>query len=347
MRHIALLACLWFLSCSNAIQRTAFPLLHDGKYDSEFPYKNCSQEIKTISEATAKIYSTTQYKIYYFDRKDGITINNVARLSLEKCRYVNFGDSPVAGSGVVISSTAQAVLLLTCSHVVFHKDTVFTFYKDAGETQSGYIRTMAVKIRERLLAAGYAEDGALELLANDPETDIALVGKKWSSSLTRTLPEFTYPIGKARELEWGSFVYMIGYPQGQLMVTKAIVSQPNRDQKAGYLLDGVFNRGFSGGIVLAVRDGVPNFEMVGIAFSTSGGPEAVITPSPDAEYDMQVPYDGELYVTSFNRINYGITFVVPSETIIDFLKNQKGRLRGSVFGADLDEFLNKIALYWH
>lgn len=347
MRPILLFSCLLLFSCGNTIQRSAFPLLHDGKYDSEFPYRNCSKEIKAISEATAKIYSTTQYKIYYFDRQDNITRDNVDKLLLEKCKSVHFGDNPVSGSGLVISSTAQAVLLLTCSHVVFHKDTIYTFYKDRNQDPNRYIRTMAVKVRERILAAGYAEDGVLELIGHDPESDIALVGKKWSSSTTRPVAEYTYPFGKARELEWGSFVYMIGYPQGQLMVTKAIVSQPNRDQRAGYLLDGVFNRGFSGGIVLAVRDGVPNFELVGMAYSTSGGPEAVITPSPDAEYGMQVPYDGDLYVNSFNRINYGITFVVPTETIVAFLKGQQERLRGTAFGADLGRFIKKTALYYN
>jgi hypothetical protein len=341
MKKMLLVLTLLLLCCSNSIYRTVYPLLSDGKYDSEFPYRNSSQEIKAISETTVKIYSTTQYKIYYFDRSDRMTHEDIKELLLVKCNSVTFGENPVSGSSIVISSNSQAVLLLTCSHVVFHGDSIFTYYKEDGNSVR-YIRTLAIKTRERLMAAGFPEDGVVQLLAHDKEADIALLGKIWRQPPEKYIPEFTYPMGKSRELEWGSFVYMIGYPQGQQMVTKAIVSQPNRDGKGAFLLDGNFNRGFSGGVVLGIRDGVPNFEMVGMAYSTSGAPEAILTPSPDAEYDMQVPYDGNLYVSSVNRINYGITFVTSAEVIVDFLKEQKNKIKGSEYELGLCSFLNKL-----
>ncbi len=330
------------MSCSGNLYRSVYPLLSDGKYDSEFPYRNCSQEIKAISETIVKIYCTTQYKIYYFDRSDKMTHADIKEKLLVKCKSVSYGDNPVSGSSLVISSNSQAVLLLTCSHVVFHSDSIFTYYKEDGKNNPRYIRTCAIKTRERLLAAGFPEDGMIELIAQDTESDIALVGKVWQQPPDKYIPAFSYPIGKSKELEWGSFVYMIGYPQGQEMVTKAIVSQPDRDGHGAFLLDGIFNRGFSGGVVLGIRDGVPNFEMVGMAYSTSGAPEAILIPSPDAEYDMQVPYDGELYVASVNRINYGITFITPAETIIDFLKKQETKIRESFYKMGLASFLSKV-----
>ncbi|MCK7529466.1 MAG: hypothetical protein MZV64_73895 [Ignavibacteriales bacterium] len=48
------------------------------------------------------------------------------------------------------------------------------------------------------------------------------------------------------------------------MVTKAIVSNPSRDESGSFLVDAVVNNGMSGGLVLAIKDGVPNFEMVGM-----------------------------------------------------------------------------------
>ncbi|HPI74680.1 MAG TPA: serine protease, partial [bacterium] len=234
-------------------------------------------------------------------------------------------------------STSQSVLVLTCSHVVYHGDSLFTYYNEEEKSRNRYIRTVAIKTRERLLAAGFPEDGVLQLLAHDPQVDLALIGRTWSKPLDRVINDFRYPLGKGVELDWGSFVYLIGYPQGQLMVTKAIVSQPNRDGRGGFLLDGNFNRGFSGGIILAIRDGVPNFEMVGLASSTSGAPEAVLTPSPDAEYGMRVPYDGQAYAVSINRINYGITFIVPSEAILEFINKQRTVFKGTAYEANLTQ----------
>lgn len=340
-KPILLIVSLLLFSCSGHIYRSVYPLLNDGKYDSEFPYKNCSQEIKNITESIAKIYSMTRYKVYYFDRDDKLLRGDLKESLLSNSRSISYSDNPVSGSSLVISSTDRAALLLTCRHVVDHSDTIFTYYKREEASGSRYIRTVAIKIQEKLLAASFPEDGVLELLASDPDYDIALIGKIWGRPLPRWPIEFSYPLGKGGELEWGSFVYLLGFPQGQEMVTKAIVSQPNRDGRGSFLLDANFNRGFSGGIVLAVRDGVPNFEMVGMAYSSSGTTEAILIPSPDAEYDMLAPYDGSAYATSINRINYGITFVVPTEAIIDFISRQKNRLQATAYEYGLSSFLQK------
>ena len=45
-----------------------------------------------------------------------------------------------------------------------------------------------------------------------------------------------------------------------------------------FLVDAVFNRGYSGGIVLAIRDGVPNFELVGLVKSVPAEYEYVMKP---------------------------------------------------------------------
>ncbi len=335
MKKAIILSAFVLLSCHGQIYRTVYPLLNDCKYDSEFPYKNCSQEIKAICDMTVKIYCTTQYKIYYFDRSDKMTRRDIQERGLLNCKATSFSENPIAGSGLVISSNSQSVLVLTCSHVVYHSDSLFTYYNEDEQTRHRYLRTAAIKTDERLLAAGFPEDGVLQLLAHDPQADIALIGRTWTKPLNRVINEFRYPLGRGAELDWGSFVYLIGYPQGQLMVTKAIVSQPNRDGRGGFLIDSNFNRGFSGGIILAIRDGVPNFEMVGIGSSTSGAPEAILTPSPDAEYGMQVPYDGQPYVVSINRINYGITFIVPSEEILEFLNKQRTLLKGTAYETNL------------
>jgi S1-C subfamily serine protease len=108
---------------------------------------------------------------------------------------------------------------------------------------------------------------------------------------------------------------------GHKMITKGIVSSPNKDKKGSFLTDAPFNRGFSGGAVLAIRDGVPNFELVGLAKSVSAISSYVLTPSKEYDqslYDPGTPYTGDVFVDQKTDIRYGITSVISTETIKEF-----------------------------
>jgi hypothetical protein len=113
------------------------------------------------------------------------------------------------------------------------------------------------------------------------------------------------------------------------MITKAIVSSPNRDTEGTFLVDALFNRGFSGGIVIAVRDGVPNFELVGIAKSAAAEYEYTIVPPQNfdsEEYNPHVVYTGELFVENRASIQYGVTHVIPIDAIVRFIRENESRL---------------------
>ncbi len=168
------------------------------------------------------------------------------------------------------------------------------------------------------------EGGELEILAMDRATDLAILGKQFVSEPQYPIPAFPYPLGKARDLEWGTFVYLFGYPSGYRMVTKGIVSSPNRDRKGSFLVDAMFSRGFSGGVALAIRDGVPNFELVGIIKLVSARTSYVLTPGRedgDLVYDPSVPYAGPVYVEQKTEIESGITQAVSSEVVREFLES--------------------------
>ena len=40
---------LFITSCSSVTYEKIYPTLQDGKYDSEFPYKGCSDQLEEIS----------------------------------------------------------------------------------------------------------------------------------------------------------------------------------------------------------------------------------------------------------------------------------------------------------
>jgi len=163
----------------------------------------------------------------------------------------------------------------------------------------------------------------------DNKNDLALIGKDYYILSDLRFPVFTYPTGKAKELDWGTFVYVFGYPINYQMVTKAIVSNPNRDDYGSFLVDAVVNNGMSGSLVLAIRDGVPNFEMVGMIQWVPEEENNILVPKKlnnNERYNRIVPYDGEEYVQRFSSIRYGIARVISSEAIMEFLRENKGIL---------------------
>jgi hypothetical protein len=113
------------------------------------------------------------------------------------------------------------------------------------------------------------------------------------------------------------------------MVTKAIVSNPNKDELGSFLIDAVINNGMSGGVVLAIRDGVPNFEMVGMIQWVPEVEENVLAPKKlknNESYNPIVPYEGKEYVKRFASIRYGIARVISVEAIKKFFRDNREKL---------------------
>jgi hypothetical protein len=311
--------------CSRKIYQVAYPTLSDGKYDSEFPYRNCSSELNRIAQSVRKLSAIAYYKSYVFELSSRTTVEDIRNKKYRSwaTKEIYFNNS-VIGSATVISHIGFRVALLTCAHIINFEDTLYTFYLDESNTPSPYLQSVAFKEKQSNFVADFPERGDLELLAIDPQLDIAVLGKMFSRTSRFPIPVFDFPLGKAKDLEWGSFVYLMGYPKGYLMVTKGIVSQPNRDERTSFLVDALFNRGFSGGIVLAIRDGVPNFELVGMAGSVSADFEYSLVPPEDISrfgFDPRIPYSGDIYLKQNRTINYGITFIISAETIQSFIKS--------------------------
>ena len=67
-----------------------------------------------------------------------------------------------------------------------------------------------------------------DVLAIDNLNDIAILGSEINEGDLDRVKVFPYPSGKSKELEWGSFVYIMGYPLGLQMITRGIVSNPTK-----------------------------------------------------------------------------------------------------------------------
>jgi hypothetical protein len=242
----------------------------------------------------------------------------------------------VGGTAMTIAYNGQTIAYLSCAHIVDYPDTVINYYP---YPDNNYVQVVGIKARQQNNISSSPAGGKLEVLAIDKKNDIAILGKEVSSPIIENLKVLTYPMGKSEELEWGSFVYIMGYPLGHAMITRAIVSDPGRIKKGSFLIDAVFNKGFSGGPVIAVRDGVPNFEIVGMVRSSAAVNKHYLKPAETeniAEMNFNEPYQGKLKIESEKDIQYGITFSVTTEMLRDFYKKNRKALMDQ--GYDLDVF---------
>jgi hypothetical protein len=246
------------------------------------------------------------------------------------------------------------VALLTCAHVVNFPDTVISYHKDTFGKETPYIQNISVKIGQNNNLVDLPELNGFRVLAINREKDLALIGKDLSSnprfSFNRSLagtdkesiPVLSCKLGAAAELEWGCFVYMIGYPRAKKMISTAIVSSPDYDQHGSFLLDGSLQRGISGGLVLAVRDGVPNFELVGITNAVSSEIQYILQPDKNfnvSEWDLTRPYLGDVYVRAHQSTYYGITYAIGIESIQEFIKKSEESIARE--GYDIEYFFKE------
>lgn len=328
---VVVLLVLLLAGCSQSVYRDVYPTLSDGRYDSEFPYRGCSRQLEEISESVSMLSCIAYYRTYFFPPEDRITPEKItADLLDEKRRQSVYVNSTASGTLTTLQYENHRILALTCAHVVDFQDTIINYHIGMDRRATPFVRSLAIKEKQSNYATVYPEGGELEVLAFDRQADIAVLGKTLTVDPMNALPTFKYPFGRAKDLEWGSFVYLFGYPSGYKMATKGIVSNPNKDRKGAFMVDAMFSRGFSGGIVLAIRDGVPNFELVGMVKLVSARSSLVLTPEKDGGdlvFDPAVPYTGEVFVERRTEVESGITQAVSIESIREFLRSRDSDLR--------------------
>lgn len=329
-------------SCRKTAFQVVYPTLNDGRYDSEFPYRNSSEELDEISKSVKKIYCLVEYDRYHFDYEQKITIKNVKEIKLRKASVnKGFFSESVHGSATILKNENNRIVVLTCAHIVDYPDTIYSHFLDNQNNETDFLESVSIKRKQNNFIRELPENGDLEIIFADKNLDVAFLGNSYEETSTSENPAFSYPVGEPKDLEWGSFVYIMGYPAGYQMVTRGIVSYPKVNKKGEFLIDALFNQGISGGIVLAIRDGVPNFELVGIAKSVSASYKNVLKPVNESHQEMynpNIPYEDELYVKVEKEINYGVTFTVSIGEIrnLYYLNRDEFVVRG----ANLDGFFS-------
>jgi len=318
---------LFNLSCSSSISKMVLPELNDGKYDSEFPYRDASKELKEITQTIRMVHSIAFYKSYSFDRSVKLKREDARFKQLEDfANNESFFHESVGGTATAIYLQNGNALFLTCAHILDFPDTLIFYYKDIIGQKTNYISGVAIKTKQNNYLPELKSAKDLKTIAFDRKVDIAVLAGEFSILESLQLKTFKYPIGKAANLNWGTFVYLFGYPLNNKMVTKGIVSPSQHLNSNTFFVDANINKGFSGGLVLAIKDGIPNFELVGIVRSGAGKIDYYLKPANGKNYPLinsKIPFNDKIYVDKNLNLRYGITNVISIESILDFLKKNK------------------------
>lgn len=330
---------LLFVSCTSVYERV-YPGLIDGKYDSEFPYKNSSAQLEKISKSIKLINSMAFYTSYVFGDGSSYKDADLKQIDFEiTAKEKVYFNRTASGTATLINEDNGKVLLMTVAHIVSFPDTIITYFLEPDGTPTQNVESISIKTRQSNYVPDLPSGTKLDIVLIDKNVDVALLGGYFPlTEITRT-DVFNYPWGKSAELEWGSFVYVFGFPMNYKMISKGIVSNTGRERDI-FVIDAVFNRGFSGGIVLAVRDGVPNFELVGLVKSVPADYQYSVRPlskQHDLEFNPYVPYKGDIYIEKEQVLRMGITKVIRIEAIKELIEQNKTHLAAK--GYYLQQFI--------
>lgn len=302
-------------------------------YQTGYPVQDVSRDIERIARSLKQTQVMVAYDVFRFDLADAITETDIRiRATYARATEKLSTEHTVRGTAAIYSRRGNRVQLITNDHVTRVPDTVIVYYGEQDEARRvsrapRYVESVAIKTLQMNLVSDLADVAFFQIIARDSALDIALLAVDLEGQPRGAIEPLNVPAGDPSKLVWGSFVYVLGFPQGFKMVTRGIVSDPNRGRDNSFLLDGLFNRGISGGLILAVRGDTGALEWVGMARSASAHTELVLSPERRRLNDegLSLPYEGRLYIEQVTRIDYGVTFSVSMTAIQRFLRTSAER----------------------
>ncbi|MDX1670958.1 MAG: serine protease [Balneolaceae bacterium] len=310
-------------------------------YTSSFPDRNISSSLENIQRSIKRIVTSATYQTFYMGDqliiRDQIDPDN---LRSQATRVLTSTENTAGTAIALYSSFRGKIALLTCAHVVDFPDTLITYREEDRLPPNTYVRSVTVKQLQTNFIYDLPDVGEFEIVDMDQDLDLALLEVDQKEFDNLNLPTLPLQLGDSRQLRLGSFLYILGYPKGYTMVTKGIVSNPNRTADGDFLTDALFNPGISGGLIIANRGDYPAFEWVGMANTASATSEFSLIPNPvlNYKYETPSPYPDTLatFVHEYSRLSYGITMAIPMQKIAAFMQRQERYLKDNRYHMKYD-----------
>jgi S1-C subfamily serine protease len=280
------------------------------------------ENLDEVRRSIIKVTSSAYYREFYYSRPSGAA-DNAPGDSL--IYYKELSQTSVSGTGLIIHQEPSRTVILTCYHVFNFRDTIETYYLDDNYQATEFLKSRSIKYNQNVYVKhsnGRWSQG--EILAMDTDNDLALIETR-TEKLSAEIP-FGGSFEDANNLKLGEEVYMFGFPKGFFSVTRGIVTPlPYEDR---FIVDAPFNKGFSGGVVLSFDETGASYRYAGMANSTAYDSELTLAPydTPVIDDYRGIPYEGDIYRKELKLINYGLTFVVESNVVSDFLRKESSGL---------------------
>jgi S1-C subfamily serine protease len=308
---------------------------HDGLYDSQLPAVTTESRrvFDRLFAATVRVTWTPEYRTTHYQHDldrgghpvpDPTSPTGFRLLRGEAGVSVSRDAYSIVGAGLLVARRAtgmgvDAGVVLTVAHVVTAPDTVRSYLWDERGQPTGALTSMAVKVSDFVFITGRGGGHAGAAVRKvDRERDLALLTASIPAG-AGGLENFDFKVGDSSELDWGNITYLLGYPHGQGHMTWGLVS---RGEKEGdFAVAATVNFGYSGGPVLAVRDGLPNVELVGLCKGAATNKLRYLAPSDliGEGVRMTPRLIEETVVKETQQIEYGTAFVVPVNAIRRFV----------------------------
>ena len=329
---VPLLIALWAGGCT---QYGGEGLPPQAYYRTGSPRRDVSDDLERILESVVQIRVVAKYVTYVFSSEEAPTVGQLRRsMALERAESARTLDRSRTATAVLVSRSNRRLLLLTAGHAVHVPDSVAEFFGDEGgeladAPASTRVRSVGILGSRENFVVGLPGLEPFRVLVHDAERDLAFLGMQYPRDADLThLKVLSVEPGDSRRLSWGSHVYMLGYPAGYRMVTQGIVSDPEADLTASFVVDGLGHEGMSGGPIFAVRGDDESLEWVGVARATPVAMEEELVPEKDLEVrDPWIPYKGPIYLRPVSRPHLGITLSRSIRQIRAFADENRDRLR--------------------
>lgn len=331
-RAVPLLIAFCVVGCVRYVSEQALPQAY---YRTGSPRRDVSRDLVRILESVVQIRVVATYVTHVYSSEDAPTVAQLRRAGvIEGAESVRILDRSRSATAVLVSRSDRRLLFLTAGHAAHVPDSVADFLDgeggglaDAADTRR--VRSIGILRSRENFVVGLPGLEPFQVLVHDPERDLAFLGMQYppDEDLTRVRVLSAEP-GDSRRLSWGSHVYMLGYPAGYRMVTQGIVSDPEADLAASFVVDGLGHEGMSGSPIFAVTGDNESLEWVGVARAAAVAMEEELVAEQGTEvHDPWIPYRGPIYLRPVARPHLGITLSRSIRQVQAFANESRDRLR--------------------
>lgn len=309
-------------------QKYAYTNNNQDVYTSAFPSNNVSGQLRRIQQSLARVISQATYTMYRF-KYPYVTLEMIKRnggpdgLAAVKSTY----QTDKAGTAVCILNNNNHAVFLTAKHILAYPDTLISYRHSKNIPKKKYISSIGIRKGHQSSISIASNIFHVHIFATAKYKDLELLVS--SDRGINLIPPLPISAGNAKRLRTGSFVYILGYPLGVSIVTRAIVSNPNYDGYGSFLTDAVSNHGVSGGLIIATDDNYHSFEWVGMAISAFASRQLYLIPDPSRQgtYWNHEIYTDTIYIAKKRTISYGLMNAISINEIVSFLFLHNNKLK--------------------